>query len=197
VRRTRCEPCKEPWSFRSPSSIDASPNLSKGAIEHFNGMVLRDLPLDEKTRPGRIRNHSVGVARYRGAPHQDCAYLLDRLCGWLNESDLNTSEPSKRVPYAILKAVIAQTEADRRRLRLVLDLTKHYGETLEPVAKRDLRHLSPTLSEAYAGKTVKTLTRDLNAVLATGLLEAEDHGYVPRDWIILTFRPQRRDVSSR
>lgn len=280
---------------------DASPRLSRETIEHFNGMVLRGLPLADDVNPGRIRDHSVGVARYRGAPHQDCDYLLDRLCSWLNESDLNSDEPTKRVPYSILKAVIAhlyiawihpfgdgngrtarllevqillaaelpapachllsnhynltrseyyrqldlagrtgdpvpfveyavrglvdgleealatvraqqfsdrweqyvyetfgqlKTEADRRRLRLVLDLTRRHEETFEPILKRDLRGLSPTLAEAYAGKTVKTLTRDLNAILAMGLLEAEDRGYVPRDWIILTFRPQRRDAGN-
>jgi hypothetical protein len=89
-----------------------------------------------------------------------------------------------------------KTEADRRRLRLVLNLTDRYQETLEPIPKQELRRLSPKLSEAYAGKTVKTLTRDLNAILAMGLLQVEDRGYVPRDWIILAFRPERRDVKN-
>lgn len=283
-------------------SADISPRLSREKIEHYNAMVLRDLPLSDDVVPGRIRDHSVGVARYRGAPYQDCGYLLDRLCSRLNESDLNVDEPAGRVPYAILKAVIAhlylawihpfgdgngrtarlvevqvllaaelpapvchllsnhynltrseyyrqldlssrtgdpvpfveyavrglvdglegalgtlraqqfsdrweqyvyetfgelKTKADRRRLRLVLDLTRRHEETFEPIRKREMRHLSPSLSEAYAGKTEKTLTRDLNATLAIGLLEAEGGGYVPRDWIILAFRPERRDVGSR
>lgn len=280
---------------------EASPRISRPTIEHYNEIVLRSLPLDDGVVPGRVRGHSVGVAGYRGAPHQDCEYLLDRLSRWLNESDLNTESREFRVPYAILKAIIAhlyiawihpfgdgngrtarllevqillaaelpapachllsnhynltrseyyrqlemasrtgnpiafveyaveglvdgvedalrtiraqqfsdrweqyvyetfgelKTEVDRRRLRLVLDLTKRYEETLEPASKQELRRLSPALSEAYAGKTVKTLTRDLNAILAMGLLEADDHGYVPRDWIILAFRPERRDAES-
>jgi Fic family protein len=279
---------------------EASPDMSRETIEHYNAAVLHDLPLGEGVVPGRVRNHSVGVARYRGAPHQDCEYLLDRLCDWLN-SELNTDDREFRVPYAILKAIVAhlyiawihpfgdgngrtarllevqillaaelpapvchllsnhynltrseyyrhldmagrtgnplpfveyavkglvdgagealgtiraqqfsdrweqyvyetfgelRTQADRRRLRLVLDMTKEYEEALEPVPKENLRHLSPTLSEAYAGKTVKTLTRDLNAVLSMGLLEPEAGGYVPRDWIILAFRPDRRDADS-
>lgn len=278
---------------------EVSPKLSREEIERYNAVVLRDLPLQEGVLPGRIRDHSVGVARYRGAPWQDCAYLLDRLCDWLNGSELNTEDGDFHAPYAILKAIIAhlyiawihpfgdgngrtarllevqillaaelpapvchllsnhynltrteyyrqlerasqtedpipfieyavrglvdgsrdalgtiraqqfsdrweqyvyetfgelKTEADRRRLRLVLDLTRRYEETLEPVAKREMRRLSPVLSEAYAGKTVKTLSRDLNAVIAMGLLEPESPGYVPRDWIILAFRPDRRDA---
>ena len=278
---------------------EASPQISRETIEHYNEMVLRDLPLGAGVVPGRVRDHSVGVARYRGAPHQDCEYLLGRLSHWLNKSDLNTDDQDFRVPYAILKAIVAhlyiawihpfgdgngrtarllevqillaaqlpapachllsnhynltrneyyrqldqasrtgdpipfieyavrglvdgvddalgtiraqqfsdrweqyvyetfgelKTQADRRRLRLVLDLTRQHEETLEPISKRELRRLSPALSEAYAGKTVKTLTRDLNAILAMGLLEIEDQGYVPRDWIILAFRPDRRDA---
>lgn len=280
---------------------EASPRISRETIEHYNEMVLRDLPLGDGVTPGRIRDHSVGVARYRGAPPEDCEYLLDRLCRWLNESDLNIEDRQFQVPYAILKAIIAhlyiawihpfgdgngrtarlfevqillaaelpapachllsnhynltrgeyyrhldlasrsgdpipfveyavrglvdgvedalgtirtqqfsdrweqyvyetfgelKTEADRRRLRLVLALTRQYEETFEPIGKQDLRNLSPALSGAYAGKTVKTLTRDLNAILAMGLLEAEDRGYVPRNWIILAFRPDRRDGDS-
>jgi len=282
-------------------SAEASTNLTRKKIEHYNALVLRDLPIDEGVVPGKIRDHSVGVGRYRGAPHQDCLYLMDRLCHWLNASELNAAEPDKRVPFAILKAVIAhlyiawihpfgdgngrtarlvevqillaaelpapachllsnhynltrteyyrqldqasrtenpvpfieyavrglvdglgealekirarqfedrweqyvyetfgelKTEADRRRLRLVLDLTDRYQETLAPTTKQELRRLSPVLSEAYAGKTVKTLSRDLNAILAMGLLEEDDGGYVPRDWVILTFRPDRRDAAS-
>lgn len=281
-------------------SPQVSPRLSRAKIEHYNGLVLRELPLDEGVIPGKIRGHSVAVARYRGAPAQDCAYLLDRLSEWLNDSPLNSDEPGDQIPFAILKAVIAhlyiawihpfgdgngrtarllevqillaaylptpachllsnhynltrteyyrqldlagrtgdpipfveyavrglvdgldealtkiraqqfrdrweqyvyetfgemKTKADRRRLRLVLDLSDRYQETAEPTSKQEIRRISPALSEAYAGKTVKTLSRDLNAVLQMGLLEVEDHGYVPRDWVILTFRPQRRNDS--
>lgn len=278
---------------------EASPRLSREAIEHYNAMVLDDLPHQEGVVPGRIRDHSVGVARYRGAPWQDCAFLLEQLCDWLNGSALNTEDADFQVPYAILKAIVAhlyiawihpfgdgngrtarllevrillaaelpapvchllsnhynltraeyyrqldlasrtedpipfveyavrglvdgagealrtiraqqfsdrweqyvyetfgelRTAADRRRLRLVLDLTRHHEETLEPVPKQEMRRLSPHLSEAYAGKTVKTLSRDLNAAIALGLLEKQASGYVPRDWIILAFRPDRRDA---
>jgi Fic family protein len=280
---------------------DASPRLSRGKIEHYNTMVLRNLPLDEDTVPGQVRRHSVAVARYRGAPARDCEYLLEQLSDWLNSFELNSDDPANRVPFAILKAIVAhlyiawihpfgdgngrtarlievqillaaqmptpachllsnhynqtrseyyrqldmasrtgnpipfveyavrglvdglsealtkiraqqfrdrweqyvyetfgglKTEADRRRLRLVLDLSDRYQETATPTPKQELRHLSPVLSEAYAGKTVKTLSRDLNAVLSMGLLEVEDRGYVPRDWVILTFRPQRRNATS-
>lgn len=216
---------------------DASTHLSREAIEHYNGMVLRDLPLDDATVPGRIRNGrtarllEVQILLAAELPVPVCHLLSNHYNQTRSEYYRQLDAASRSgdaipfVEYAVrglvdgleeaLATIRAQqfsdrweqyvyetfgelkTEADRRRLRLVLDLTRHHEETLEPVEKRELRRLSPALSEAYAGKTVKTLTRDLNAVLAMGLIEAEDRGYVPRDWIILTFRPQRRDAGRK
>ena len=56
--------------------------------------------------------------------------------------------------------------ADTRRRHLVLDLS---GQD-EPVLRRDIRHLTPRLAEAYSGKTDKTITRDLNALKRIGLI---------------------------
>ncbi len=56
--------------------------------------------------------------------------------------------------------------ADTRRRNLVLDLS---GRD-EPVRRRDIRRLTPRLAEAYAGKTDKTVTRDLNALSEMGLI---------------------------
>lgn len=279
---------------------DSSAHLTPELIAHYNLVVLKDLPLGEDVVPGAMRSHSVGVARYRGAPAEDCEYLVARLCEWLNTFELNSDDPELRVPYAVIKAILAhlylawihpfgdgngrtarlmelqillaaelptpagqllsnhynqtrseyyrqldqasktgdplpflvyairglvdglrdavrlihtqqfadrweqfvyetfgelKSEADRRRLRLVLDLSKDWAQRGVPVPKRDLPRLSPGLTEAYASKTGKTLTRDLNAVRALGLVDAVSAGYQPRDWVILTFRPERRSES--
>jgi hypothetical protein len=42
---------------------------------------------------------------YRGAPAEDCEYLLDRLCEWINGSDFVAPE-GLEVVYAIIKAVV-------------------------------------------------------------------------------------------
>ena len=55
---------------------------------------------------------------------------------------------------------------DTRRRHLVLDLSERDG----PVRRRDLRLLTPRLAAAYAGKTDKTITRDLNALSDMGLI---------------------------
>jgi len=46
-----------------------------------------------------------------------------------------------------------KTETDQRQLRLVLDLTK----VGHPVERSELRHISPAIAEAYAGKTGRTV----------------------------------------
>lgn len=56
---------------------------------------------------GKIRKHEVGVMRYRGAPPQECEYLLDRLCAWLNSKDFEPPAGFNEMHMAILKAMIA------------------------------------------------------------------------------------------
>ena len=50
--------------------------LTLDGIRELNTIVLHDLPLKEDVYPGQIREHDVGVGRYRGAPTQDCEFLL-------------------------------------------------------------------------------------------------------------------------
>jgi len=220
--------------------------------------------------------HSVVVARYRGAPWQDCDYLLERLCEWLNGPDFAPPQDQElRLPYAILKAVAAhlylawihpfddgngrtarlmelqillaagvptpvphllsnhynQTRAEyqrrldaaskapdgplqfiryavggfveglREQLALVREqqfddrweqfIYESFGDTKSPSeirqrqlvldlshAKRPavragLRQLSAGIASAYANKTTKTLTRDINALQRRGLIRLQ------------------------
>lgn len=68
--------------------------------------------------------------------------------------------------------------ADRQR-RLVLALSRRYAESLEPVSRGAVRELTPELAAAYASKTDKTVTRDLNAVVNAGLLRRQAKAFVP------------------
>jgi Fic family protein len=73
-------------------------------IKGYNRLVLRDLPLKEDVVPGEIRSHSVMVGRYRGAPAEDCEFLLGRFCDFLNGFSL-TDQPEQ--PYSVLAAIAA------------------------------------------------------------------------------------------
>jgi Fic family protein len=82
--------------------------LCRDLVEQYNRDVLKGLALSEGTVPGKLRDHSVVVGNvYRGAPAEDCEYLLDRLCTWLNSEDFSPPDEELRIPLALIKAIVA------------------------------------------------------------------------------------------
>lgn len=77
--------------------------FSYNLICAFNKLVLNGLEVRPEVIPGKARTYSVGVARYLGAPHQDCHYLLHKLCAWLNEM----RSYSQSLGDEIIRAIIA------------------------------------------------------------------------------------------
>jgi Fic family protein len=269
--------------------------IDSGMLRDWNRRILDRLSLDDGVVPGEIRTHSVMVgARYRGAPAQDCGYLLDRLCEWLASEAFEPPTAEMRTPYAIIRAVAAHLylawihpfgDGNGRTARLVelqilLSegvptpavhlLSNHYNQTraqyyreleaaslsggdigpflkyalrglvdglrdqlkmireqqwdarweqyiyerfgdaktqtqlrqrqltlelskeAQPVKRSDIRRASPAIAELYAGKTDKTISRDLNALLKMDLLELVPRvGYRPRRERVLAFLPLR------
>lgn len=82
-----------------------STQLSVEDIKEYNKLVLKDLRLNDQVVPGKIRKHEVGVARYRAAPSDDCEYLLNKLCNWINDS-FNSPNKEDKIAYGIIKAII-------------------------------------------------------------------------------------------
>ncbi len=267
------------------------PPLSPQRVKDLNAHVLKGLDVGPEVELGKVRSHSVGVARYLGAPPQDCEYLLIRLFDWLNGADYDLAEDLGQLGAPILKAIIAhlylawihpfgdgsgrtarlvefqilvssgvpspaahllsnhynetRTEyyrqldrssratdgpinfllyalegfvdalddqlgtirshqwnvawenyvhevfrdrnkpADIRRRHLVLDLS----EQDRPVRRQQLRRMTPRLAEAYATKTDKTLSRDLNTLLEMDLVKRDSDGVVANKEKILAFLP--------
>ena len=257
-------------------------------IRELNTQVLHGLPPKRDVHPGHIRVHEVGVGRYRGAPPQDCEYLLERLCNWLN-GDSFLPDKELDIASGILKAIIAhlymawihpfgdgngrtarlmecqfllscgipmaaahllsnhynqtRTEYYRqldmasssggevipfvtyalqglidgldeqiqmiknqqfyvhwinhvhnqfrdkdsptqiRRRRLVIDLT----ESTKPIPIAELRHITPRIAEGYAGKTDRTIRRDVNALVGMGLLKRDANGVAIRRELMAAF----------
>jgi Fic family protein len=79
--------------------------LNVDLIQTYNKMVLHGLQLDEGVIPGLV-THAVTVLGYKGAPREDCLYLLSRLCVWLNSPEMNTAR-FHPIVNGIIKAVIA------------------------------------------------------------------------------------------
>ena len=89
-----------------------APRLAAAFVADCNGRILKGLAevLGDEVEPGRIRRHPVGVGRYRGAPAEDCEYLLDQLGKWLEEIPQLTvlaTESDNRVATGVLRAVLA------------------------------------------------------------------------------------------
>lgn len=77
--------------------------LSTELVKTFNRQVLANLKHGPEVVPGEIRKHSVGVGTYRGAPAEDCEYLLNRLCEWLNSIEAPQGE---EVIYGLIKSIV-------------------------------------------------------------------------------------------
>jgi Fic family protein len=83
-----------------------TPGICVETLKEMNRSVLKKLKLSEEVEPGQIRRHRVTVARYLGAPPEDCDYLLSCLCSWLNGDEF-AARPGMAIVYAIVKAVLA------------------------------------------------------------------------------------------
>jgi len=78
--------------------------ISVDLIKSYNKLVLTGLELDDDVVAGEIRQHSVGVWTYRGAPAEDCHFLLERLCDWLNGFTSDTDD--EKICFGIIKAIV-------------------------------------------------------------------------------------------
>ena len=266
--------------------------LTAGTIKELNRMILHNLKLQDHVKPGEISSDVVGVGRYRGAPREDCDYLLEKMCEWLSGSDF-FPQKGFEMTYAIIKAIIAHlylawihpfgdgngrtarlvefyilfssgvpsaachllsnhynltrseyylqldqasrsggdvipfityavqgfldglreqlnfirqqqwhiawqsivesvfedkySPADLRRKRFVFDLSKQ-AEWI-PVSK--LTEITPRVAKDYASKTIRTLTRDINVLVKTGLVEKRRAEVRAKNEIVFAFLPVR------
>ena len=277
-----------------------APRLSPDLVAGYNRRVLAGLEdhLDEGVVAGEIPHHRVAVAGYQGAPRGDCAYLLTRMCEWLEQEPAAspfTHAPDNRVAVGLLQAILAHLylawihafgDGNGRTARLVEFmllarsgvpaptahlLSNHYnltraeyyrqldrssranagrGDPLEflcyalqgfvdgvreqcayvgriqlaiawehlvfetfhaeppssansrrrtlilalgaaqdPVPPSEIPNLTPALARAYATRTAKTLTRDLNWLRTRDLLNRTPQGYRARVDRMHTFHP--------
>jgi hypothetical protein len=80
---------------------------------------------------------------------------------------------------------------NRRQIKLVLALSQRTGY----VPRNEIRRLTPALAELYAGKTAKTLSRDINAlekIKPFPLIETSPEGVRATKETILAFLPRTR-----
>ena len=78
--------------------------LSAERIKEYNKKILAGLKVENHVVPGEIRKTSVGVFNYRGAPAEDCAFLIEELCKMLSRFSM---DEHWNIACGILKAIIA------------------------------------------------------------------------------------------
>jgi Fic family protein len=84
--------------------------ISPDMLRDLNKQVLEGLKLEDHVVPGELRTDGIVVGNvYRGAPSQDCEFLVQAMCDWLNGQDFrrNGDDHAKDFLYAMLKAVVA------------------------------------------------------------------------------------------
>jgi Fic family protein len=81
--------------------------LDRSRLCEFNRLVLDGLDMEDDAVPGEIRRHSVGVGGYNGAPHEDCEFLVDKLCEWLNGPWFSGDTPEMAFALTLVRAVLA------------------------------------------------------------------------------------------
>jgi Fic family protein len=130
--------------------------LTAERIKRLNAVVLNKLELEnEKAVSGEFRDHPVGVGDYRGAPAEDCDYLVTELCSWLNSMKF---QDDQRLVAAFLKAVIAHLylawihpfgDGNGRTARLVEVQILLSSGVPSPAAQLLSNHYNETRSEYY------------------------------------------------
>ncbi len=136
---------------------DSTAELSVEQILDFNQAVLNGLPVEPHVVPGKIRDYGVEVGRYSGAPHQECAHLLDRMCRWLNEPSFQGAGQDA-IAHAILRATLAHLyiawihpfgDGNGRTARLIEFYLLLSAGVPSPAAHLLSNHYNQTRSEYY------------------------------------------------
>jgi Fic family protein len=140
--------------------------MSVEQIKWMNEQILRELRLDEEVSPGKIRTYSVGVPGYRGAPAEECQYLLSKLCETLNQFPM----PAERKEvYALIKAIFAHLylvwihpfgDGNGRTARLMELYILLCAGLPQPVGHLLSNHYNKTRSEYYRRLNEARLTED-------------------------------------
>jgi Fic family protein len=84
--------------------------ITPDRLRDLNRKVLEDLEVEEGVIPGEFRTKGVAVGTvYRGAPAQDCDFLVESMCDWLNGAAFSRggNDDASDFLHGFLKAAIA------------------------------------------------------------------------------------------
>lgn len=131
--------------------------ISAATVKELNRQILEGLSVDDHVVPGQFRTVSVVAGNYLAAPAADIPELIDRLCEWL-ETGFEPSDPTLKMPYAFIKAVVAHVylewihpfgDGNGRLGRLVEFLVLISSGVPSPAAHVLTSHYNDTRTEYY------------------------------------------------
>jgi len=138
--------------------IVKSPGISPDRISEINRILLKELELADHVSPGEFANVQVGVGNYRGAPPEDLEILIENLCEWLNGDSFNSNDEDLKLPFAILKSILAHLyiawihpfgDGNGRTARMVELLILISAGVPTPAAHLLSNHYNATQTEYY------------------------------------------------
>jgi Fic family protein len=147
------------------------PRITPELICDYNRKVLEGTEYEPHVIPGEIRDYSVGVPGYRGAPAEDCEYLVGRLCEWLESDIFRNDDAELNFALAVASAIYAHLyiawihpfgDGNGRTARLLEFLIlARCGKVPLPAAHLLSNHYNLTRDQYYrelgeASRTLKT-----------------------------------------
>lgn len=97
-------------SIEMEAHRDGTFEITPDRLRALNRQVLNGLEVEDHVAPGEFRDGGIVVGNvYRGAPAQDCDFLVATLCDWLNGMDFQRDgkDQAKDFLHAFLRAVVA------------------------------------------------------------------------------------------
>lgn len=82
--------------------------FSPWSVQLLNAQVLKGLPWDEETSPGEYRSSRRVTTVQEGAPPEDIAYLIERLCEWLTAERFTPEHEEEAEAFGLVRAMLAQ-----------------------------------------------------------------------------------------
>ena len=154
----------------------ALPTITSELICDYNRQVLEGTQYEPHVVPGRIRDYSVGVGPYRGAPPEDCQYLVQRLAEWLESDTFRSDDAEIRFALAVACAVYAHLyiallhpfgDGNGRTARLLEFLILARSRMIPlPVAHLLSNHYNLTRDEYYRQLAAASRTRRTDRFMA-------------------------------
>jgi Fic family protein len=143
--------------MRKISNYTSLTTITKDDLERYNGIILKDVPIDEGIEQGKLRKHNVGVGTYRAPEYSDVPELVNRFCDWLN-SDYFNIYPDTMMANSIIKAIMAHLyiawihpfgDGNGRLARILEFMILLESGVPTPAAQLLSNHYNATRSEYY------------------------------------------------